>query len=313
MGLYTACSHGPVHWLWPWACTPLLAMGLYTSCGHGPVHLWLHAAFWLWTCTLLVATDLYTACGCMEFCVHGPVHGLWPGTCTLLVAACSLVATDPYTACGHGPVHCLWPWTCTLLVAACSLVVTDPYTACVHGPVHCLCPRTCTLLVAACSLVSTDPYTACGCMHPCVHGPVHCLWLHAANLSWTWPCGYIYGPIHCLQPQPVPLHTSFVPRSPSAFLSLQLHSWKCAWHQLVNAISLNLNRVRTALQSPQYRQAPCSGLANPYKKYRQFLKAFENIVEDTGVSRHVLSPRLQDVSDFMHRLHVLLPWHLLSQ
>ena len=282
MGLYTSCGHGPVHLLWPWTCTlvaacSLLAMDLYTACGHGPVHcLWLHGVLCPWTCTLLVARDLYTACGCMQPCGHGPVFCLWPWTCTLLVAM------DLYTACG-----CMQP--------------------CGHGPLHCLCPWTCTLLV------STDLYTACGCMQPCVHGPVHCLWLHAANLSWTWPCGYIYGPIHCLQPQPVPLHTSFVPRSPSAFLSLQLHSWKCAWHQLVNAISLNLNRVRTALQSPQYRQAPCSGLANPYKKYRQFLKAFENIVEDTGVSRHVLSPRLQDVSDFMHRLHVLLPWHLLSQ
>ena len=204
-----------------------------------------------------------------------------------------------YTSFCHGPVHlfwlhaALWPWTCILLVAM------DLYTACGHRPVHLLWPWACTPLVAM------DLYTG-GCMQPFGHGPVHCLWLHAALWPWTWPCGH--GPIHCLQPQPVPLHTSFVSRSPSALLSLQLHSWKCAWHQLVNAISLNLNRVRTALQSPQYRQAPCSGLANPYKK---FLKAFENIVEDTGVSRHVLSPRLQDVSDFMHRLHVLLPWHLL--
>ena len=236
---------------------------------------------------------LYTS-----FC-HGPVHlfwlhaALWPWTCILLVAM------DLYTACGHRPVHLLWPWACTPLVAM------DLYTGgCMqpfgHGPVHCLWlhaalwPWTYTLLVAR------NLYTACG------HGPVHCLWLHAALWPWTWTCGH--GPIHCLQPQPVPLHTSFVSRSPSSLLSLQLHSWKCAWHQLVNAISLNLNRVRTALQSPQYRQAPCSGLANPYK---MFLKAFENIVEDTGVSRHVLSPRLQDVSDFMHRLHVLLPWHLL--
>ena len=131
MGLYTACSHGPVHCLWPWACTPLVAMDLYT-------------------------------CGCMQPFGHGPVHCLWPRTRTLLVAAWSFVSMDLYTACGQGPVHCLWlhaalwPWTCILLVAM------DLYTACVHGPVHCLwlhaalCPRTRTLLVAACSQPVVD-------------------------------------------------------------------------------------------------------------------------------------------------------------